>query len=230
MALLPPMLQSLFGYPVTTVGLILAPRGIGTMISMIVVGRLVQRVDPRLLVLIGLALTAYSLWQMTEYSLEMNEWPIIISGVIQGFGLGFVFIPLTTVAFVTLPSHLRTDATSLFNLVRNLGSSIGISIMAAMLTRNIQTNHAALAGHITLFNPNLTTAGIDPTTFATPEGVETAMQVNNMINVQSAMIAYLNDFIVMFWITLAAAPLLFLLRYRPTPVQPKRPPVAVIAD
>ena len=229
MALLPPMLQNLFGYPVITVGLILAPRGIGTMISMIVVGRLVQRVDPRLLVLIGLTLTAYSLWQMTEYSLEMDEWPVIISGVIQGFGLGFVFIPLTTVAFVTLPPRLRTDATSLFNLVRNLGSSIGISIMAAMLTRNIQTNHASLAAHITPFNANLAAAGIDPTTFATPEGVETAMQVNNMINAQSAMIAYLNDFKLMFWITLTAAPLLFLLRYRPQ-ATPGHAPVAAMAD
>ena len=102
MALLPPMLQKLFGYPVVTVGLVLAPRGIGTMISMLVVGRLVRLVDPRLLVLFGLLLTALSLWQMTGFSPEMDEWPLIISGVIQGFGLGFVFIPLSTVAFTTL--------------------------------------------------------------------------------------------------------------------------------
>ncbi len=102
MALLPPMLQNLFGYPVITVGLVLAPRGIGTMISMMVVGRLVGKVDPRFLVATGLALTCVSLWQMTFFTVDMSDWPIIYSGVIQGFGLGFVFIPLSTVAFQTL--------------------------------------------------------------------------------------------------------------------------------
>jgi DHA2 family multidrug resistance protein len=229
MALLPPMLQNLFGYPVVTVGLVLAPRGIGTMISMIVVGRLVRRVDPRLLVLSGLALTAYSLWQTTWFSLEMDDWPVIVSGVVQGFGLGFVFIPLSTVAFQTLHPRLRTDATSLFNLVRNLGSSIGISIMAAMLTRNIQASHASLAGHVTPFNGNLVAAGIDPTTFATPTGLETAARLDGLINVQAAMIAYLDDFHLMFWITLAAAPLLLFLRHRPQPATAAAP-VAAAAE
>jgi MFS transporter, DHA2 family, multidrug resistance protein len=215
MALLPPMLQNLFGYPVITVGLVLAPRGIGTMISMIVVGRLVHRVDPRLLVSFGLVLTAYSLWRMTFFSLEMTEWPVIVSGVIQGFGLGFVFIPLSTVAFATLSPRLRTDATSLFNLVRNLGSSIGISIMATMLARNIQTNHASLSAHVTAFNPNLVAAGFDPTGFATPQGVDAALQLDRLINAQAAMISYLDDFKLMFWITMSAAPLLLLFRYRP---------------
>ena len=145
MALLPPMLQTVFNYPVVTVGVVLAPRGIGTLIAMMVVGRLVRKVDPRLLVTLGLGATAYSLYAMTYFSLEMNYWPVVWSGVIQGFGLGFVFIPLSTIAFTTLDPRLRTDATSLFNLVRNLGSSIGVSIVAAVLTANTQTNHAALA-------------------------------------------------------------------------------------
>ena len=155
MALLPPMLQNLFGYPIITVGLVLAPRGFGTMASMMTVGRLVGKIDPRLLVAFGLSLTALSLYQMTYFSLDMDYWPLITSGVIQGFGLGFVFIPLTTVAFQTLDPRLRTEASSLFNLVRNLGSAIGISIMAALLTSNMQTNHADLAAQISLFNPNL---------------------------------------------------------------------------
>ena len=161
MALLPPMLQSLFGYPVVTVGIVLAPRGIGTLISMMVVGRLVRKVDPRILVAIGLACTAYSLYAMTYFSLEMTYWPIVWTGIIQGFGLGFVFIPLSTIAFITLDPRLRTDATSLFNLVRNLGSSIGVSIVAFVLAGNVQTNHASLAAHITPFNDNLAAAGID---------------------------------------------------------------------
>jgi len=231
MALLPPMLQNLFGYPVIAVGFILAPRGLGTMLSMMIVGRLVRRVDPRLLVLFGLALTAYSLWQMTFFSPTMDRWPIITSGVIQGFGLGFVFIPLSTVAFVTLDPRLRTDATSLFNLIRNLGSSIGISIMAALLTRNVQIMHASLAGFITPFNGNLAAAGLPAGILGTDAGRTTLAELDGLINLQSAMVAYLDDFKLMFLITLCAAPLLLLLRYKPTPVTAGAPaPAAAMAD
>jgi DHA2 family multidrug resistance protein len=231
MALLPPMLQNLFGYPVIAVGFILAPRGLGTMLSMMIVGRLVRRVDPRLLVLFGLALTAYSLWQMTFFSPTMDRWPIITSGVIQGFGLGFVFIPLSTVAFVTLDPRLRTDATSLFNLIRNLGSSIGISIMAALLTRNVQIMHASLAGFITPFNGNLAAAGLPAGILGSDVGRTTLAELDGLINLQSAMVAYLDDFKLMFLITLCAAPLLLLLRYKPTPVTAGAPaPAAAMAD
>ena len=213
MALLPPMLQNLFGYPIVTVGLILAPRGIGTMIAMFIVGRLVRRFDPRLLVLGGLAATAFSLWQMTAFSPDMDSWPIIVSGVIQGLGLGFVFIPLSTVAFTTLPGYLRTEATSFFNLVRNLGSSIGISIMATVLTQNIQTNHASLAEHINPFNDNLLAAGISTNTMLSQAGAQSVAQIEALIAQQAAMISYINDFLLMFLITLCAAPLLLMLRY-----------------
>ena len=235
MALLPPMLQNLFGYPIITVGLVLAPRGLGTMFSMIVVGRLVGRIDPRLLVLFGLSLTALSLYQMTGFSLGMDEWPLITSGIIQGFGLGFVFIPLSTVAFLTLDPKLRTEATGLFNLVRNLGSSIGISIVAAMLASNLQANHATLAEAINPFNPNLPAAGIDPNALTTQAGAQTAGVINALINQQAMMIAYLDDFKLMFWITLCAAPLLLILRYTPMSRAgpqgaPARQPAAAMAD
>ena len=214
MALLPPMLQTLFDYPVVTVGLVLAPRGVGTMISMLVVGRLVRLVDPRLLVLAGLLLASLSLWMMTGFSPEMDDWPLITSGVVQGLGIGLVFIPLSTVAFATLDLRLRTEAASLFNLVRNLGSSIGVSIVAAMLSANLQINHASLAAWITPFNANLAAAGIDPASLARPDGLETAAMLDGLINQQALMIAYVDDFMLMLVITLAAAPLLLLLRYR----------------
>jgi len=231
MALLPPMLQSIFGYPVVTVGIVLAPRGIGTMISMMVVGRLVRMVDPRYLVGIGLAATAFSLYDMTYFSPEMNYWPLVWSGIIQGFGLGFVFIPLSTIAFSTLDPRLRTDATSFFNLVRNLGSSIGVSVMAATLTSNIQTNHAELGEHINLFNPNLDAAGIVTGILSSPIGLQQAAQLDGLINQQSAMISYIDDFKLMFLITLCAAPLLLLLRYKPIAASAGAPPTpAVHAD
>src|SRR5262245_213671 len=94
LALMPPMLQNILGYPVITAGMVLAPRGVGTMISMILVGRLVQRVDARVLIFFGLSLTVFSLYQMTGFSPQMGQAPIIISGVVQGLGLGFVFVPL----------------------------------------------------------------------------------------------------------------------------------------
>jgi DHA2 family multidrug resistance protein len=184
------------------------------MASMMVVGRLVGKVDPRLIVLFGLSLTAISLYQMTFFSVGMGEAPLIWSGVIQGFGLGFVFIPLSTVAFQTLDPRLRTEASGLFNLVRNLGSSIGISIMAALLISNMQTNHATLAEEINPFNPNLPAFGIDPALLTTQAGAQTAASLDGMITAQSLMIAYLDDFKLMFFITLCAAPLLLLLRYR----------------
>ena len=136
--------------------------------------------------------------------------------MIQGFGLGFLFIPLQTVAFLTLDPKLRTEASGVFNLVRNLGSSIGISIVAAVLAQNLQTNHAELAAGITAFNPNLA-AVIDPSTLTAPAGQQTAAIIDALISQQSAMISYLDDFKLMAFITLAALPLLLLFRYkRPT--------------
>jgi MFS transporter, DHA2 family, multidrug resistance protein len=235
MALLPPMLQNLMGYPIVTVGLVLAPRGLGTMAAMMVVGRLVGKIDPRLLVGFGLSMTALSLYQMTAFDIGMDYWPLVTSGVIQGFGLGFVFVPLTTVAFQTLDPHLRTEASGLFNLVRNIGSAIGISIMAALLTTNLQVNHADLGAQINLFNQNLPALGINAMRLMTPAGAQTAAQLDGMITQQSLMIAYLDDFKAMFLITLAALPLLLLLRYKklgPAPggVRQKEEPAMVMAD
>jgi DHA2 family multidrug resistance protein len=188
-------------------------------------------VDPRYLVGLGLAATALSLYQMTFFSPDMNYWPLVWSGIIQGFGLGFVFIPLSTIAFSTLDPRLRTDATSFFNLVRNLGSSIGVSVMAATLSSNIQTNHAELGEHINLFNPNVDAAGIVPAILGNPAGLQQAAQLDGLINLQSAMISYLDDFKLMFLITLCAAPLLLLLRYKPVAAGAGAPPVpAVHAD
>jgi len=160
----------------------------------------------------------------------MDDWLIIVSGIVQGIGLGFVFIPLSTIAFSSLNPRYRGDATSLFNLVRNLGSSIGVSIMATMLTRNIQTSHAALAAHITPFNDNLLAAGINAGSLATPAGARVAAMVDGMINAQAAMIAYLDDFKLMFIITLCAAPLILLLRHQPIGKPAPGAPPAAMAD
>ncbi|MBE2276266.1 MAG: DHA2 family efflux MFS transporter permease subunit [Rhodobacteraceae bacterium] len=214
LALLPPMLSRIFGYPVVTTGLVMAPRGVGTMISMLLVGRLVRVVDPRKLVVAGLLLTALSLWEMTGFSPQMDSLPIIRSGITQGLGLGLVFVPLSTVAFATLAPQFRADATSLFSLVRNIGSSIGISVVSYLLTRNIQVNHSELAAAINPFNPVL--RQLSP---AAVGGDASALSsLDGLVNAQAAMIAYVDDFWLMMWITLAAIPLAFLLK-RPAAAQ-----------
>ncbi|WP_035216454.1 DHA2 family efflux MFS transporter permease subunit [Desulfobulbus elongatus] len=210
LALLPPMLQGLFDYPVLITGLVTAPRGMGLMLAMIVVGRVIGRVDIRILMAIGLALTATSLHQMAHFSLLMDKWPVIVSGAMQGFGIGFVYIPLATVAFATLPSHLRTEGAAFFNLLRNLGSSIGISVVQALLTRNIQVLHSSLASRVLPYNAEgnfgLHATGLK---LADPHSL---ILLNGEVTRQGSMIAYLNDFYLMMVVTLLMAPLLLLFR------------------
>ncbi|MEZ5811281.1 MAG: DHA2 family efflux MFS transporter permease subunit [Rhizobiaceae bacterium] len=208
LALLPPMLSSIFGYPTITTGLVMAPRGVGTMISMILVGRLVRICDARYLVVAGLLLTAYSLHAMTGFSPQMDDYLIIETGVVQGLGLGLVFVPLSTVAFATLDSRYRTDATALFSLVRNIGSSIGISIVTMFLARNVQINHAELSQHVNPFNPELW--AVSP---GAASGEPAALsQIDGLVNQQALMISYVNDFKLMMVVTLFAIPLALVLR------------------
>ena len=224
LALMPPMLQRILGYPVVTTGLVLAPRGVGTMISMILVGRLVQKVDARILIFIGLSLTAYSLYQMTSFSPLMGEGPIVISGVVQGLGLGLVFVPLSTLAFATLEPRFRTDAASLFSLLRNIGSSVGISIVAAQLARNVEVNRVELISRLTPFNPDL-----DAVRNLSSSDAMTMAILDNEVTRQSLMVGYIDDFKLMMIVTLAVIPLLLLLR-KPARPAASSPVAAATAD
>ncbi|WP_223479067.1 DHA2 family efflux MFS transporter permease subunit [Oricola indica] len=216
LALLPPMLANLFDHSTILTGLVMAPRGVGTMISMLVVGRLVRVVDARALVVTGLLLTSWSLHMMTGFTPQMNDDLIIWSGVIQGLGLGLVFVPLSTVAFATLAPHHRTDAASLFSLVRNIGSSIGISIVTVALSHNLQVNHAELSTAISPYNPAL-----DALSPAARAGDPTMLTIlDGLVNQQALMISYVDDFYLMMIVTLAAIPLALLLR------KPKTAPAA----
>lgn len=210
LALLPPMLSSLFGYPTLTTGLVMSPRGVGAMVMMLLVGRLVKFVDLRVLIVIGLSLTAFSLHMMARFSPEMGPDLIIVSGIIQGLGIGSVFVPISTLTFATLNPHYRGDGTAMFSLLRNIGSSIGISIVTALLSHNIAVNHSEIVSSINMQNlPGLSNGG----SYLAGYG-EAAIhyQLNQLATAQAAMISYLNDFQVMMWITLAAIPLVFFLR------------------
>jgi DHA2 family multidrug resistance protein len=214
MTLLPLMLQNLMHYPVVTTGLVTAPRGLGTMAAMFLVARLVGRIDVRLIIVTGLLLAGISSWQMSGFSLQMGMGPIIVSGVLQGFGLGFVFTPLSTITFSTLPRQLLTQGTAIFSLMRNVGGSIGISIVVALLAENTQTVHSRLVEQLRPDNPLA-----HPPFLAAPYGLDTATGVaalNLEVTRQAQMVAYINDFHLMMLVVLAAAPLLLLLR-KPAP-------------
>jgi MFS transporter, DHA2 family, multidrug resistance protein len=210
MALLPPFLQNLMGYPVIDVGLLLAPRGFGTMAAMMLVGKLSGKVDVRYMILSGLLLTTFSLWEMTLFTDQVSGFTIVRTGIVQGFGLGFIFVPLSTITFSTLAPHYRNEGTSLFSLMRNIGSSLGISWMVTVLARNIQTNHAALAEFINPDNFALNQAvqqGI-----ISMDSVQGLSLLNAEVTRQAATLAYLQDFRQMMLLTLFSAPLVLLLR------------------
>ena len=210
MTLLPLMLQNLMNYPVVTTGLVTAPRGIGTMIAMFVVARLVGRVDTRLIILSGLLATVVSMWQMTGFSLQMGMGPIITSGLLQGFGLGFVFTPLSIVTFSTLPRQIMTQGTAIFSLMRNLGGSIGISIVVALLSENTQTVHSRLIENLRPDNPLAQAPFLAPPfSLSVPNGIAA---LNAEVTRQAQMVAYIDDFKLMMIIVVMAAPLLLLLR------------------
>jgi DHA2 family multidrug resistance protein len=209
MALLPPMMQTLLGYPVLTSGLVSMPRGVGSFIAMFAVGQLIGKVDTRAILMTGLLISCVALWQMMHFDLSMTEGPFITSGIIQGLGVGLLFVPLSTLAFATVPAHLRPEGSGVYTLIRNLGSSVGISIMNALVVANTQTMHASLAAkvvtsdavvHATLpamFNP-ATTAGVSA--------------LNNEVTRQASMVAYVDDFRLMFIITILCMPMLLLMR------------------
>jgi MFS transporter, DHA2 family, multidrug resistance protein len=207
LALLPPLLQDLMGYPVTTTGLVTSPRGIGAFLTMALVGRLIGRVDARWLIASGLLVTAASLWIMSGFSPQMDEHLVIWSGFLQGVGTGLAYVPLAAIAFATLGARLRNEGTAIFNLLRNIGSSIGISLMQALLTRNTQTAHASLAEHIGRYRAQLDQ--LAPFSPASPHGIAA---LNDLVTRQAQMIAYLDDFKALLILTLAVIPFLVVLR------------------
>jgi MFS transporter, DHA2 family, multidrug resistance protein len=205
LALLPPLLQGLMGYSVFQAGLTMVPRGAGTLLAMLFVGRLVGRIDVRLIIGVGLVLTAFSLWQMTHLSMQLSMASIIWPGAIQGLGIGIVYVPMAALTFATLAPVMRNEGTALFNLIRNVGSSIGISTVQGLMVRNTQVVHASLAQHIT----PLTLANHSLGVYA---GSAAIAALNRGVTAQASMIAYLDDFQLMLILTLLALPLLLLVR------------------
>jgi DHA2 family multidrug resistance protein len=209
-ALLATMLQNLMDYPASLTGYVTAPSGIGTMLAMLVVGRLVGRVDVRWLLAVGFAITAFSLWQMTQYDLTLTQKQIIWPNVILGLGLGIVFVPLAAAAFATLPPGMRADGTAIFSLMRNVGSAIGIAVAQALLVRNTQIAHAGILENLGVLNPSLVHSPLGAAfNLPRPAGF---VALNAEITRQAAMIAYVDDFLLMLILTLIVIPVLIFMR------------------
>jgi DHA2 family multidrug resistance protein len=208
LALLPPMLEGLMNYPVVLTGIVTAPRGVGSLISMMSAGVLMKKFDARILILIGFSLVGYSMYRMSGFSLGMDESLLVTSGIIQGLGTGMIFVPLTTIAFGTLDARFRNEGAAMFTLIRNIGSAIGISVLQAMTIRNTATVHARLSEGVRPDNPVMAQAmpGFD---FDAPAQVA---RLNAAITQQASMVSYIDAFWFLFVLTLCAIPMLLLLR------------------
>jgi DHA2 family multidrug resistance protein len=210
LALQPPYLQNLMNYPVVSAGLVMGPRGVGTMASMLLVGRLTGRVDIRLLLGIGLGLTAWSFYSMTGWTPDVSTSEVVRVTIIQGIGLGFFFVPLTAAALSTLPLAQRTNGAGVFNLARNMGSSIGISVVNALLTRNTQINHADISQHVTAVNRAFENPAIHH--FWDPSAAAGRAALDAVITRQAQIIAYIDDYKLLLVALLVAMPLLALFK------------------
>jgi len=205
LALLPPLLQNLYGYSVLQSGFLTAPRGLGTLFSMLIAGRLTGKMDARFLVGTGVILMGVSLYMMTSFAIDQPSWPVIHSGVVQGLGLGLIFVPLQTLAFETLATRFRTTGAALLNLSRNIGGSIGISVVSTELVRITQISHADIAAHVTQRNiPSLNPALLEN---LGRYGNAALAYLNAEVTRQALFIAYLDDFKLMMMVTFVVLPL-----------------------
>ncbi len=203
------LFQNAYGYPILDAGLLLATRGSGTFVAMMLVGRLMRHFEARTLIICGLGLIAVTLYDMTLWTADIPVRTIVINSIIQGFGLGLVFVPLTTAAFLTLPEQLRTDGTAMLTLARNVASSIGISVMVAELTQNARHAHAVLVEHVTPFNDALKMPDVAGIINLNTDAGRALMDM--IVSAQAQIIAFSQDFELVALITVCAIPLALML-------------------
>ncbi|MCX7377297.1 MAG: DHA2 family efflux MFS transporter permease subunit [Alphaproteobacteria bacterium] len=216
-SLMAPYLQTLAGYPVEEAGKTLAARGIGTMLGMQLASRLAAHVDHRKLMAVGLLSLGASLYTMAGWTPDVGQPQMMATLFAQGTAIGFVFNPMTVVAFTTLPAHLRPYSTSLQSLCRSLGQALGVSVTSFMFVRSTQISHEGLASHITRFTP--LPSMLDP---ATLHGAEL---LNRLVTREAQIIAFNNDYRLLSLVVIPPLFLLLLMRphLRPAPAAPTAP-------
>jgi len=227
MVLSPLFTQILMGYTAMLAGLVLAPGGVSTLVMMPVAGALLNRFDPRWIIVGGCALNAYAMYLMATLSLEANYWQIMLPRVIQGLGIGFTFVPLSTVALSAVPMRELGHASGLFNFMRTIGGSIGIAMVVTFLQRGTQTHQAQLASHVSLYNPEVwdryqtlvatfTARGADP---ATAEQ-QTWAHLYAMVQKQALLLSFIDNFWWLVWIFAAVIPFVLFLGRGPRLAEP----------
>src|SRR6266545_4954170 len=144
--------QKVIGYDAWTSGLVLAPGGVGNMLSLLVAGRFVNRIDQRWLLAAGCVLNAGAAYYMSTLTLTTDYWALALPRLVSGVGVGFIFVPLNTLALATIPREKMGNATALVNVVRNLGGGIGVALMTTMLARRSQWHHSSLVSHINVWD------------------------------------------------------------------------------
>ncbi len=222
-SLMAPYLETLAGYPVETAGMSMAPRGFGTIIGMQLASRLSDRVGHRKLMAIGLLILGAGFNSMSYWTPDVSQTRMMLTLACQGFAIGFVFNPMTVMAFTTLPASLRPYSTSLQSLCRSMGQAVGVSITSVMLVRNTQVSHADLGATITPFNRTLQ-ANDAVTHLLAPATTHGAALLDTMINREAQIIAYSNDFRMMTFVVIPSLLLLFVMRPH------ARPPVVAAGD
>jgi DHA2 family multidrug resistance protein len=208
LSLLPPMLSALFGHPIMTIGLVTAPRGLGTFATTLVAGQIINRIDSRLLVFAGLMMSAFSALLLSQMSLSSDDWLIMTSGFINGAGSSLIFVPLSAIAFTTLPRQLRNEGAAFGTLTRYLGSAVGISVLQSLTYRNEAIVQSRLAEGVRPDNPmlDLRMPGLD---FSLTDSL---LRLDGEIIRQATMVSYVDAFWLLFLVGAIASPLAFLMQ------------------
>jgi DHA2 family multidrug resistance protein len=205
MVLMPSFLDQVRGYSIDAIGLLQAPRGIGLFVAMVIGGRTTGRIDPRKSIAFGLLCLAYSSWEMSNWTADVGVWPLVWTNFLQGIGGGIILVPIQAIAFPSLEPHRRTEATAVYNLIRSLGASIGVSGALAMFVRTSSVMHSQIVEHVTPFNRALQAQGQHGWSMATTQSLAL---LEREVNLQAAIIAFTNDFWLFALVALAALPLL----------------------
>jgi DHA2 family multidrug resistance protein len=238
MVLSPLYTQILMGYTAMLAGMVLAPGGVATLVTMPIAGVLLNRIDPRWIIVTGCALNAYAMYLMATLTLEASYWQIMMPRFIQGLGIGFTFVPLSTLALAAVPARELGHASGLFNFTRTVGGSIGIAMVATLLERGAQVHQARLAAHVSLYDPEVwgryhalvdlfAERGADP---ATAEQ-QAWGHLYETVQREALALSFIDNFWLLVWIFAAVIPLVLLLSRRPRsgegPAAPDRPPAIV---